>query len=265
MKQSLNQGWRIQLFLNLLIASLGPLIAPLLHAQSNSPRSAQASAAPKDFSGEVMETMNTAGYTYFLVDTGKAKTWAASPQFTVKVGDKVDVAAGMAMPNYHSKTLNRDFELVVFTGSVTVNGVSAAAGAGSAAKSGQLPEGHPPISGGGAAGTEPLPTINLSGIKKAEGGKSIAEIYADKAKLSGKKEKVRGRVVKYNSDIMGKNWIHIQDGTGSAGSNDLTVTSAKKTKVGDLIFVNGTVAINKDFGGGYKYVVIIEDAQVTVE
>jgi hypothetical protein len=72
-------------------------------------------------------------------------------------------------------------------------------------------------------------------------------------------------VVKYNGEIMGKNWIHIQDGTGSVGSNDLAVTTAATAKVGDLILVNGTVAINKDFGGGYKYSVIVEDAQVTVE
>jgi hypothetical protein len=246
-----------------LIAGFLAVHLPVAYPQTNSP--VPAASAP-DFSGKVAETMNTAGYTYFLVDTGKAKTWTAAPQFSVKVGDKVEVAGGMPMPNYHSKTLNRDFELVVFTGNVTVNGVSAAAaGAAPSVKSGQLPEGHPPISGGAAAGTDPLPIINLKGIKKADGGKTIAEIYGDKAKLSGNKVKVRGRVVKYNGDIMGKNWLHIQDGSGSAGSNDLAVTSAAKTKVGDLVLVNGTVAINKDFGGGYKYVVIVEDAQVTVE
>jgi hypothetical protein len=156
--------------------------------------------------------------------------------------------------------LNRDFDLVVFTGNVKVNGVSPGASAAPSAKSGRLPEGHPPISGG-----DVKPALNLSGIKKAEGGKSIAEVYAEKAKLSAKKVNVRGRVVKYNGEIMGKNWIHIQDGTGSVGSNDLAVTTAATAKVGDLILVNGTVAINKDFGGGYKYSVIVEDAQVTVE
>jgi hypothetical protein len=249
----------------LLLAGLLVISARLVYSQTNSPHSAPVSAAPTDFSGKVAETMNTAGYTYILVDTGKTKTWAAAPQFSVKVGDKVAVADGMPMPNYHSKTLNRDFELVVFTGNVTVNGVSVAAAAASSANSGQLPEGHPLISGAPTSGADVKPSINLTGIKKAESGKSIAEIYSDKSKLSGKKVNVRGRVVKYNGDIMGKNWIHIQDGTGNAGSNDLAVTSTAKTKVGDLILVNGTVAINKDFGGGYKYSVILEDAQLTVE
>jgi len=241
-----------------LLASCLALSEPSGRCQTNSQRTASAAAAPTDFTGKVIETMRTAGYTYFLVDTGKIKVWAAAPQFTVKAGDSVSVGDGMPMPNYHSKTLNRDFELVVFTGSVKVNGVSS--GPSASANSGELPKGHPPI-----PGSEAKPAVNLSGIKKAEGGRSIAEIYAEKAKLSGKKVKVRGRVVKYNDEIMGKNWIHIQDGTGSAGSNDLTVTTASKAKVGDLILANGVVAINRDFGGGYKYSVIIEDAQVTVE
>jgi hypothetical protein len=249
----------------LVLAGLLAISARLVYSQTNSPHPTPASPEPTDFSGVVAETMNTAGYTYFLVDSGKAKTWAAAPQFSVKVGDKVAVADGMPMPNYHSKTLNRDFELVVFTGNLTVNGVSVLAGAASPPRAGQLPEGHPPISGTPTSAGDVKPTINLTGIKKAEGGKSIAEIYSDKSKLSGKKVKVRGRVVKYNGDIMGKNWIHIQDGTGSAGSNDLAVTSTAGTKVGALILVNGTVAINKDFGGGYQYNVIIEDAQLTAE
>jgi hypothetical protein len=240
--------------------------APAAFCQTQAPASKGASSdSATAFSGKVAETMSTAGYTYVLVDTGKAKTWAAAPQFSVKVGDTVAVADGMPMPNYHSKTLNRDFDLVVFTGNVKVNGALPGAGATPSAKSGALPEGHPPISGAPGSAADAKPTIDLTGIKKAEGGKTIAEIYSDKSKLGGKKVKVRGRVVKYNAEIMGKNWIHIQDGTGAAGSNDLAVTTAAKTKVGDLILVNGTVAINKDFGGGYQYTVIVEDAQLTVE
>jgi hypothetical protein len=263
--------------ISLLVAGLLPLSSCLVHAETNSARLASGRASPTDFSGKVSETMNTGGYTYFLVDTGKEKTWAAAQQFTVKFGDKVAVADGMPIPNYHSKTLNRDFELVVFTGNVSVNGVSAAPGAGSAAKSGQLPQGHPPISGGSAesgelpkghppiAGGDAKPVINLSNIKKAEGGKTIAEIYAQQSELNGKKVKVRGRVVKYNSDILGKNWIHIQDGTGKAGNNDLALTSTATANVGHLILVKGVVALNRDFGGGYKYGVILENAELTAE
>ena len=75
----------------------------------------------------------------------------------------------------------------------------------------------------------------------------------------------RGKVVKFNANIMGKNWLHVQDGTGNAGSNDLLVTTTGQAKPGDTVLIEGKVALNKDFGAGYKYNVLVEDAKVTVE
>lgn len=229
-----------------------------------------AAASASGFSGKVVETMNTAGYTYVLVDTGTEKLWAAAPQFEVKAGDSVDIRGGNPMHNYHSKTLNRDFEVVYFTGNVSVNGLPAGAGAlGTKLLSGQpplggqgsaLPEGHPPVGGGAAK-----PKMELTGIKKADGGKTIEEIFAGKANLTGKEVKVRGRVVKYNANIMGKNWLHIQDGTGAAGSDDLLLTTASPVKVGDTVLATGTVLTDKDFGYGYKYAVMIDDAKLVIE
>jgi hypothetical protein len=89
---------------------------------SAAPAGTRATDLASGFSGKVVETMNAANYTYVCVDTGKQKRWAAAPQFTVKVGDTVAIASGMAMPNYHSKVLDRDFDVVYFTGSVAVNG-----------------------------------------------------------------------------------------------------------------------------------------------
>ncbi len=208
------------------------------------------------FSGKVVETTNAASYTYIQVDTGTRRVWAAAPQFAVKVGDSVEVATGMPMPNYHSKTLERDFDVVYFTATVTVNGNATAAAASPSA----LPKDHPPISG-----TAPKIKVDLTGIQKAEGGRTIAELYAARTKLSGQPVKVRGKVVKYSAMIMGKNWLHIQDGTGDTGSNDLTVTTSSQHKVGDTVLVVGTLATDKDFGAGYKYSLIVEDAKVTVE
>ncbi len=248
------QRWRSELPVNYLTL-IGCLV--LGASQARGQTSAAPAADPAvGFSGKVLETTNAASYTYVLVDTGTGQRWAAAPQVAVKVGDTVAVANAMAMPNYHSKTLDRDFEVVYFTGSLTVNGAIPGAGGASVG----LPKNHPPI-----AGTTASPKVELTGIKKAAGGKSIAEIVSGKTELKGKAVKVRGRVVKYNAGIMGKNWLHIQDGTGSAGSNDLTVTTATLVKVGDTVLVSGTVVTDRDFGGGYKYSVIIEDAKVTVE
>ena len=107
--------------------------------------------------------------------------------------------------------------------------------------------------------------VDLSGITPAEGGQTIAGIFAGKADLAGKPVKVRGKVVKFSPEIMGKNWLHLQDGTGAAGTNDLTVTTGAMVKKGDTVTVSGVLVIDKDFGYGYAYDVIIEDADVTVE
>jgi hypothetical protein len=230
-------------------------------------------AGAGSFSGKVVETMTTAGYTYVLVDTGDKKVWAAAVQFAVQVGDTVAFPAGEPMPNYHSKSLNRDFDLVYFTGSITVNdGNSKPAGSVPA-----LPPGHPPLTGNQPPALPPghpsldgqaaSPNLDLTGIKRADGGKTIQEIFAGQARLAGKPVAVRGKVVKYNAMIMDKNWLHIRDGSGSAAKNDhdLTVTTTTPAKLGDTVLVTGIVTTNKDFGSNYKYAVIIEDAKVIVE
>ena len=121
-----------------------------------------------------------------------------------------------------------------------------------------------------AGETHPAPKaaaeVDLAGIAKAEGGKTVAEVFAEKDALAGKPVTFRGKVVKTNPDIMGKNWLHVRDGSGAEGTNDLTITTAGTLpNVGDTVVVTGNVSLNKDFGMGYAYDVLIEDAQVTVE
>lgn len=223
-------------------------------AQSTAPATQKAAPAAQGKSGTVVETMNSGGYTYVQVDTGTEKIWAAAPEFKVAVGDAVIVPEGMPMANYHSKTLDRDFDVVYFVNSILVGGEQAAAGQ-------TMPEGHPPLT----AQTEGADDIDFSGLQKAEGGKTVAEVFSDKAELAGKEVAVRGKVVKFSPQIMGKNWIHVQDGTGNEGANDLTVTTDATAKVGDTVKVSGVVTTDKDFGYGYKYDVILEDAKITVE
>jgi hypothetical protein len=207
-------------------------------------------------SGKVIETMDTAGYTYVHVDTGSEKIWAAAPQFRVAVGDEVVIPDGMLMPKYHSNTLDRTFEDgVYFCSSVQVVG-------GSAGAAPQLPAGHPPMGGSTTAATTDL---DLSGIARPEGGHTVAEVFAGKSELSGKTITVRGKVVKFTPDVMNKNWVHVQDGTGEPGANDLTVTTLATVKPGDTVLVRGTLATDKDFGFGYQYALLVEDAELTVE
>jgi len=222
-------------------------------AQPAAPAQPAQPAAPtvQGQGGTVVETMNSGGYTYILVDTGSEKVWAAAPEFAVKVGDDVVVPNGMVMQNHTSKTLDRTFETILFVDAVQVGGAVASLPEGAA-----VPEDH----------TKPTVTVedvDLSGVAKAK--QTVAEIFAQKDALAGKEVAVRGKVVKFSQQIMQTNWIHLQDGTGAEGTNDLVVTTDAVVAKGDTILVKGVVTANKDFGFGYKYDVIIEGAQVTVE
>ena len=202
--------------------------------------------------GKVVQTMNAGPYTYVEVDDGTKKVWAAAPQFAVAVGDQVVVPAGTPMPNFHSNSLDRTFDVVYFVGGIQVVG-GKSGGNGAAAA-------HAPGSARVAA-----PAIAVSKLEKPAGGYTVAELFANKAALVGKEVAVRGKVAKATEGVMGKNWLHIQDGTGAAGTNDVTATTTASAAVGTTVLVRGRLAADKDLGFGYKYDVLIEDANVTVE
>lgn len=201
---------------------------------------------PSGIRGTVVETMNSGGYTYVKLDTGgSAAVWAAGPTTVVKVGDPVSFAGGMAMNNFESKTLNRVFEKIYFVNALQVAGQPGASAA---------PTAQP-------APRAPAPAEKIE-VEKVQGGMTVAEVFQGSADLVGKKVKLRAKVVKYNGGIMGRNWLHLQDGTGATGTNDLTVTTDATATVGDVVVVEGVVATDKDFGAGYSYPVIVEDATI---
>ena len=121
-----------------------------------------------------------------------------------------------------------------------------------------LPPGHPAL--GESAATQAVNTA----IEPPKDGIAIETVWKTRASLAGKSVTVRGKVMKFTAEVLGVNWIHLQDGSGSAaeGTNDITVTSNDETKVGEVITVTGTVGLNKDLGSGYSYAVIIEHAQI---
>ena len=104
-------------------------------------------------------------------------------------------------------------------------------------------------------------------VAKASGpqGRTIADVYAQRASLKDKKVSVRGRVVKATNGVMGKNWLHLRDGTGEGQTADLTVASEHSAGVGETVLITGTVHLDRDLGAGYHYDVLVEDAQLTPE
>jgi hypothetical protein len=199
--------------------------------------------------GTVLETFDAASYTYLRFDGAKGEMWAAIPQTSLEVGSQVVIANPQMMSNFESKTLGRTFETIYFGSLENQPGASS------------MPAG---LMGKPATVTDP----NAEPIKVAraegEAGRTVAELFMEKGELAGKTVAIRGKVVKYNGGILGKNWIHLQDGTGdmAAGTNDITVTSSDLAAVGDVILVQGTLALDKDFGAGYLYPVLVEDATV---
>ena len=203
--------------------------------------------AAGDISGTVTETMSSGGYTYALLDHAGRKIWIAGPEAKLAVGTKLGSMAGQLMSGFRSDTLKRTFDQIYF-----VSGFAS--------------------TDGGAAGTAPdphgapapaTPAVAVDKIAPVAGGTAIADVFAKKAALAGKPVTVHGKVVKVNDGILGRNWLHLRDGSGGPGTNDLLVTSASTAKVGDVITAKGVIGLDKDFGAGYRYDVIVEDSALT--
>jgi hypothetical protein len=210
--------------------------------------------------GTVAERLDAPNYTYLRLTTAQGDTWAAVPTTPVAVGTEVTIANPMPMQNFESKTLNRKFDVIMFGASAELGNAAAPAGA-------------PPAAMGGAP-VMPAPSaaaVDLANIKvaKAPGadGRTVAETYAQRVALKDKTILVHGKVVKVTSGVMGKNWLHLRDGSGSEDkkNNDLTVTTDDVATLGSVVLVQGIVHTDKDLGSGYNFSVIVEDAKVTKE
>lgn len=219
------------------------------HSMMGGAAPADAGAAPvnTDPTGKVVETMEGGGYTYANLEVaGGTKTWVAYPVLETRVGDTLAFKGCMPMNNFQSKTLNRKFDTILFCNAPEVGNKNAAKPAKEAKK---------------AAPGEKIKVEKASGANAY----TVEEIFTKRGTLNGKQVLVRGQVVKVASGIMNKNWLHLQDGTGNdkKKTNDLVVTTTDNAEEGDIITVSGTLAKDKDFGGGYKYTAIIEKGSVT--
>jgi hypothetical protein len=215
--------------------------------------SAPAPSTPQVIKGQVLEVLAAGDFTYLRVKTKDGETWAAVPKAAIAQGAQVTVENAMAMKDFTSKSLKRTFPLVY------LGNLAGAAPAAPHDDGGMVN----PHTGAAVQKSADAPDVK---VPKATGAnaKTVAEIVTKSAALKDKPVAVRGRIVKYNPGIMGKNWIHLRDGSGSAkdDTNDILVTSVNPARPGDVITARGVVRIDKDFGAGYAYKVLIEDATV---
>ncbi len=193
-------------------------------------------ASDDEISGAVVETMDAGGYTYALLDRAGTRVWVAGPETKLAVGETLDKLTGSLMTSFHSTTLDRTFERIYFVAAYTSHAATHAA---------------PPPAASSA------PAVPMSALAAAKGDTSIADVIAGKDALAGKPVVVRGKVIKLNDGIMDRNWIHLSDGRGTG---DLLVTTHDTAKLGDIVVARGTVATHQDFGAGYKYDVMLENA-----
>jgi len=199
-------------------------------------------------SGKVVQTMNSGGYTYAEVENKGKKIWVAVSETKIKKGETVAFKPGTVMENFESKTLKRKFDRIVFS-----EGLSTPQATGGDVK--------PTGSKDKAVATKEKIKVDKPAVANAY---TVEELYKKKATLNNKTVTVKGKVVKVSTGIMKRNWVHIQDGTGDAakGTHNLVVTSTAQNipAKGDIVTATGTLIKDKDFGSGYKYDAIVENA-----
>lgn len=215
------------------------------------------------FSGTVKQTMNSGGYTYALIATGSGEVWVAGPETKVSKGQKISTGEGMLMSGFKAKSLNRTFDQIYFVNSIG-GGASAGAAVSPHGGGGAMANPHAGMPLAGQKAPAPAAAKPKAGsIKKAT--HTVADLFFQPRMLKGKTVEIRGLVTKYNEGIMGSNWIHLQDGSGTPGKDDLVITTKQACNVGDKVVVKGMVGVDRDFGSGYFFPVLVENATVKVE
>ncbi len=191
---------------------------------------------------KVLDKIQAKGYTYLQVTENKNDYWIAVPTMEIEIGETVYFSKFMVMEDFKSDNIDKSFDEILFVED---------------ARKSPTPDEMKKIHSGILPGEKQK--ISIDPIKD---GKTVQQIYSDKTALNGQIVKVKGQVVKFNKQIMKRNWVHIQDGTGKENEFDLVITSDEEVKVGDIIVAEGKVSVDKDFGAGYFFPVIIEDAQI---
>lgn len=224
--------------------------------------SAQAQQPMEDASASMLhkvvveEILPTTKYTYLNVSEDGKMTWIAIPKKDVKKGGTYYYRGGLKKTDFKSVEYNRVFETLYLVSDVSEDpGMGGASGMeGSGGMTGKNPH-------AGAAGEEPQ-LEQKTKIEPVTGGISISELLANRKKYEGQTVRIKGRCIKLNNMIMNRNWIHLQDGSLKDKTIDLTVTTTENIALGSIVALEGVIALNKDFGAGYKYDIIMEEAKL---
>jgi hypothetical protein len=188
----------------------------------------------------VKEILNTEKYSYLNVTEDGETYWIAIPRKEVQLGNTYYYKGGLLKKNFESKEYNRVFETIYLVSDVISH----------------------PSNSGIPEWTEAITKEESSNasvhVVPVEGSIKLSELFSNLEKFEGKLIQVTGQCVKVNPKIMGRNWIHIQDGSGDG--LDLTITTTEHVNLDATVTFEGSIGLNRDFGAGYKYDVIMEKA-----
>jgi hypothetical protein len=216
-------------------------------------------AAMPPMKGRVLEVKDVDAYTYLRLKTAEGETWAAVNKAPVTKGAEVTIDNPMVMHNFESKSLKRTFDSIVFG---TLAGTAQAQASAPSTITGTPPSGTD--IGRIHRGLGKTPDVGAVKVARAEGAnaRTIAEVNSERLALKDKPVVIRAKVVKVTANVMGKNWVHLRDGSGAAADNsdDIVVTSKDEPKIGDVVVATGVVRTDVNLGSGYAYKVLVEDA-----
>jgi hypothetical protein len=223
-------------------------VALLMLAACNSNQSSKPmSQGPASHKVLIKEVLQVSGYTYLKAEEDKKEVWLAASPVEAKPGETWYYEGGYEMRNFTSKELNRTFETIYFLDMISPEPIDHSNDA--------------KLSSPGSSGTkEERKDVTVT---PAAGGITISELYSNKGSYKGKTVRVTGKVTKFLPEIMEKNWVHIQDGTESGGNYELIITTSETVNAGDVVTFEGKIDLDKDFGFGYFYSVIMEDSKIT--
>ncbi len=215
---------------------------------------------------KVIETMSAANYTYAKVNEGGNVYWIAGPQASIKVGEEISFIDQMVMEDFRSKALDKTFDYLVFVSALVATHPSTQATSSTDNKEhdcdtcGTNTPAEATSPHAAQTKTPVAEEVVVISVPKADGGYTIEELYAKKADLKDKKIKVNAKVVKVSRNIMNKDWVHLQDGSGEGQTSDIVVTAQNAdVNVGDIVLVEAILESDVDFGYGYFFPVILQE------
>lgn len=194
----------------------------------------------------VNEYISGGTYAYLNVSENNESYWMAIPNMDVKKGDTYFYNGGMVMKDFKSEQLNKVFDEITFVEGIRTSEELMA---------------KPQNDGHNHAAPKPIIDENIK-IEKAKNGISISELLSDKTAFSGKEVILKGKVIKVNNGIMKKNWVHIADGTQFEDKKSITITTQEMVEVGDIVTFKGEIVLDKDFGYGYVYDILLEEGNL---